>query len=97
MELGRLAPPRGRGIATGDPGPGFMLGLAEGIAAPAEVALGLALAEVQLLHGARHEAAALGPRERVSGLSDQRTYRRTQFHGSASLRKEADNVHKSVD
>jgi hypothetical protein len=96
MELGRLASPAGGGIVAGDAGAGFALGLAEGIAAPAEAALGLALAEAQLLHSARHVAATLSPAEGVGGLSNEPTHFGTQFHSAASWRQEADNVQESV-
>src|SRR5262249_6554243 len=74
-----------------------VLGLADGIAAPAEGALGLALAEAQFAEGPRDELTAAGAGEVVSGLSDQGTHVRTQFHDSASLQEEADNVQESED
>ena len=78
------------------PARSFVLGLPDGNAAPAEAALGLALAEGQLLDSAGHEPAALAAREGVGRLLDKGTHLGTQFHRSASWLREADTVQHSV-
>jgi hypothetical protein len=81
--LGGLAAAAAGGGA-GDAAALLMEGLADGVAAPAEEAVGLALAEAQVRHGAGDVAAALGADEGVRGPLDVLAHRRAQFHGSAS-------------
>jgi hypothetical protein len=82
--LGGLAPAAGRGVQASDAGAGLALGLTDGVAAPAEQALGLALAEGKPLQGAGDEVAAPGAGERLSGFAEEGTHVGTQFHEAAS-------------
>ena len=95
VELRRLAAAAGGGVAAGDAGAGFALHLAGGVAAPAEGALGLALAEGQLGQGAGHVAAAGGAGEGIGRVADERNHFGTQPHRDASLQREAVNVQES--
>src|SRR5262249_12980863 len=92
VEFGRLAPPAGGGVPAGNAGAGCVLGLAHGVAAPTEAALGLALADRQVGDRTRHKAPPGSAGEGVSRFANERGHLRTQFHRAASLQEEAANV-----
>ena len=79
MKLGGLTAARRGGIA-GDAGSDFVGGLAQGLAIPAELQIGLAVAELQAVTGIGHVLPPLSTVEFVGGFDQKRPDSGRKFH-----------------